>query len=373
MITRQMVIGPLLTMFFLSWGTTVWASFDIQSEVAVRTEIKGYEGLSEFTLFQGKPAPGMTHTVATTYKGLALVAFEQGQVYPLILGKQSFLLKITSSDTLPSFSGSGENEYLYALLKGAETEDTQYEFADLMIESKQLLNSTGSIRTVDELRSMKEKFHAFVRSHYQDLSHSDMLRRLIAQYFMMHEYVSYYREGYPASDIRVQYQKEIVDGVRNWLNILKPNIPEHEILNYCVSLYYSRSMVSLASKIMDNFREVAFCPGEEKSIPTFPPTLNLKNVHGRQKTLQKVTGKKMIAFVSDSCPVSKIETVVTARRLARKKNETLIVAPLQSLSADHLAISRMVSGGNIMFIDDEKWRKENMPAQMKLPRFIQIE
>ena len=53
MITRQMVIGPLLTMFFLSWGTTVWASFDIQSEVAVRTEIKGYEGLSEFTLFQG--------------------------------------------------------------------------------------------------------------------------------------------------------------------------------------------------------------------------------------------------------------------------------------------------------------------------------
>ncbi len=76
-----------------------------------------------------------------------------------------------------------------------------------------------------------------------------MIRRLVGQYFMMHEYVDYHIEGAPAADIKKRYQKEFLAGVGDWLKILSPHISETEILNYCVSLYYNRSMVTLASLI----------------------------------------------------------------------------------------------------------------------------
>jgi len=81
-----------------------------------------------------------------------------------------------------------------------------------------------------------------------------MVKRLIAQYFMMHEYVNYHTEGASATDIRLQYQKAILSGVGSWLEILKSQISEHEIMNYCVSLYFNRSMVTLASLIIENYR-----------------------------------------------------------------------------------------------------------------------
>jgi hypothetical protein len=47
----------------------------------------------------------------------------------------------------------------------------------------------------------------------------------------------------------------------------------------------------------------------------------------------------------------------------------MIVAPLQKLSAKHLAMRRMVSGGSMFFIDDEKWQKERPTEKIRLPRF----
>ena len=46
---------------------------------------------------------------------------------------------------------------------------------------------------------------------------------------------------------------------------------------------------------------------------------------------------------------------------------------MQPLSEKHLALQRMVNGGNMLFVDNEKWRKGNVPERMKLPRFIQRE
>lgn len=374
MIGKQVVTATLLILNLLGSVEVAWPSFDIQSDEAVHLEIKGYEGLNEINLFRGELAPGIMQNVATAYRGLCLLSFAQGQVYPVILGNQTFLVKISSPDTKPSFTGSDENEYFYTLLGGSETGQTQYEFPALMIKAKQLLDSTVSIRTVDELLAMKETFHTFVRSHYQGLYHSDMLRRLIAQYFMMHEYIDYHVPGAPAADIHVRYQNTVMDGVRNWLDIINPNIPQHEILNYCVSLYYDRSMATIASSIMDNFSDIAYCPGDEESpIPAFEATLTLTNAIGNKKILRELTGEKLIAFVSDKCPVSKLATVIKARSLARKPGTALIVVPLQPLSAKTLAMQRMVSGYNMMFVDDEKWRKEKISKQMKLPRFIQIE
>lgn len=373
MIAKQMVTGTLSIVFILSWVGAANSSFEIQSKEAVHLEIKGYDGLTEITLFHGELAAGIRQHVETSYRGLGLLRFAQGDVYPVILGNQPFLLKISGPDTMPYFTGSDENEYFYALLEGEKTGNEQYEFADLMFKAKQLLDTTGSVRTFEELQAMKERFHTFVRTHYQDLYHSDMLKRLIAQYFMMHEYVDYHVPGAPVTDIRVRYRQAVMDGVRNWLDILKPNIPQHEVLNYCVSLYYDRSMVTLASKITENFRDVADCPGDESPIPVFPPNLALIDLNGNNKLFKEFSGKKTIAFVSDDCPVSKVETVVNARLLSQQRNTTLIAVSLQPLSENHLSMQKMVGGGTIMFVNDEKWRKENVPQQMKLPQFIQIE
>ncbi len=69
-----------------------------------------------------------------------------------------------------------------------------------------------------------------------------------------------------------------------------------------------------------------------------------------------------------------VETVRKARQLVDQRQGTvLIVAPLQELSEKHLAMSRMVSGGSMLFINDEKWRKENLARKIKLPLLIEIE
>ncbi len=372
MISKWVITGILFTIFILSWGGNSWSSLTIQSDEAVNLNIKGYNGLREITLFQEKLAAGVRKKVETSYRGLALLLFEHGQAYPVILGEQSFTLHIVNANSLPSFTDSEENDFFYRLLQGEKAGPDQYDLPLLMVKSKQLLDATGSIHTVNELQAMKEKIYSFVGTHYQDLYHSDMLRRLIAQSFMMLERVVYHIEGTPATDIKIRYQKAVVDGAVNWLKVLGPHIPDHEVLNYFVSFYYNRSMVSLAHKIIENFREIAHCPGEKKVTFVFPPTLALTNAKGNRKTLKELSGRKQVAFVSDDCPVSKVETVIEARRLIRHPDTTLIVIPLQPLSEQHLAMRRMVKGGNMLFVDDDKWGQVNVPEKMKLPRFIQI-
>ncbi len=349
------------------------ASFVIQSQEDVRITLKGYNQLQENTLFHGELAAGTGFEINTEYVGLALLVFEQGQAYPVVIGEKSFILKSDNPELLPHFVNSEENEYFYRLLSGTEEEDGQYTFVDLMIEAKQILNSTGFIRTVEELQAMKERMHSFVRTHYRGLQHSDTLRRLLAQYFMMHEYVDYHILESSATVIQVRYQNALINGVESWLDLLSPNLPTHEILNYCVALYYDRGMVSLAFKIMQAFTQSALCPGREDLHPHFPTDLTVINANGKQSTWQELRAKKTVVFVSSECPVSMVEAVVQARHLARRSDEPMVIVPLESLSPDHFAIHRQVDGGNIMFVDDEKWRIENLSQQMPPPRTVKLE
>ena len=105
-----------------------------------------------------------------------------------------------------------------------------------------------------------------------------------------------------------------------------------------------------------------------------PEDLLVTDANGnRERQFVELKGNKSIAFVSDDCPVSIVETIIKVRQLAgRKKDEVLIVAPLQQLSPNHLAMDRMTSNGNMLFINDEKWRKENLAKNIKLPLFIRI-
>ncbi len=333
-------------------------------------ELKGVQGLKETSLFKGSIPAGGKYQIDTPYRGLALLVFEGGQSYPVLINDEPFTLKITTSpNEVPSIIGSEENDYFYKLLSGKEQETEQYPFANLMIQAKKLLESTHTIHTTNELFCKKNEIHNFIHSNYPNLKNSDMIRRLIAQYFMMHEYVNYHVEGAPATNIKKRYQQEILSGVRSWLETLKPHILEHEVLNYIVSLYYNRSMIALASLISNQYREFAYCPGVENGKFSFQANTTItQGNEASSTTMGEIKGRKLISFVSKKCPVSMVATVIKARQIASSKMDvSLIVVPLEKLSEKHFAMNRMVSGGKMFFIDDEK-----LPEKIKLPLLIDV-
>ncbi len=371
---KNLITSFLLFLFILAAPVPIWAGLVIQSQTAIEIELTGYNGLNERSLFKGDLAAGSKHEIDTPYRGLALLVFSGGQSYPLIIGDESFTAMLTSPADPPTFAGSPENVHFYKSLSGGDLIPEKYAIAGLMIQAKKLLESTHSIRTVQELTTKKNEFHNFIEKHYQSLQHSDMIKRLLAQYFMFHEYADYQTKGAPAANIRVRYQKEVLNGVGSWLEVLKPHLPEQEIVNYCVSLYYNRSMVALASLIIQNFKDDAYCPGGADVTFSFPGDLRITDGSGSKKRkFADFKGKKIIAIVSEDCPVSMVATISKARRFSRQKeNVPVIVATLEPLSKSHKVMAKMIRDEKLWFIKDEKWRQENLSKRIKLPFFVTV-
>ena len=177
------ILYLLLVVIFLSGCVTGSGKFVVHSQTAVDIELTGYNGLTETILFTGNVVPGSGQEILTPYRGLALLVFAGGQRYPVIIGDEPFILNIAGPGEPPAFEDNSENDFLYKKLSGDDSASGQYDFAFLMIQAKELLQSTQSIHTVEELRAKKKEYHDFVGTHYEKLKHSDMIRRLIAQYF----------------------------------------------------------------------------------------------------------------------------------------------------------------------------------------------
>ncbi len=134
----------------------------IKTKAAIDIEFKGYSGLTEKSLFVGS-FPAGEHKIDIPYQGFALLCFKQGQSHPVIIGEKTSTMQIENPAQLPQFIGSEENQFFYELLKSGEVpETTKYPFARLMMQAKQLLESSQSIRTLNELTARKKEFHDFV-------------------------------------------------------------------------------------------------------------------------------------------------------------------------------------------------------------------
>lgn len=328
----------------------------IQSKTAVDFRLQGYDGLEDIEIFSGYIPAGGSQNVNVSYTGLIMLIFSGGQQYPLIAGSKSDVVTITNVKELPSFTAEGDNQLFYSLLSGDELPEggKDYGFAGQMIQAKKLLDSSSSIKTVEELHDKKIEFREFIGHNYQALSRSDLLRRLIGRYFMMHEYVAYHQEGLPATDIQLFYRQEILDGMKSLLSILRGHIPENELLNYCVGLYYSRGMVTLAAFLVDTFKEIAYCEAEKGQQSDFPSDLKLVNADDSTAgILGALKGEKVFIFVSSDCPVSMVKAVIKARELSSQNNgKVLIVVPMEKLTAKHRAMSRQVSGARMLYVAD---------------------
>ncbi|MBI5556839.1 MAG: hypothetical protein HY885_04315 [Deltaproteobacteria bacterium] len=89
--------------------------------------------------------------------------------------------------------------------------------------------------------------------------------------------------------------------------------------------------------------------------------------------LAEVRGDKLMAFVSEDCPVSLVATVIQARQSAGRHGKPLvIVVPLQPLSDKHFAMNRLIRNGNLLFVRDEKWRRDKPARRVKLPLFLPL-
>lgn len=360
----------LVSIVFLCTPATAWAQFTIRAQTAVDITLTGFDSLKDLTIFQGEIAKGDLRQIDTPYRGLALLVFAGGQSYPLVIGDKVFTLKITTPEEPPSFSGSGENDFFYRSLAGSQpAPNEEYPFVDLLLNARNLLESTYTINTMAQLSAKKKELNTFVARNYSDLAHSDMIRRLMAQSFMMHEYVGYQVEGEAASAIQQRYQEAVLDGVGGWLKTLSPYLPGSKIVNACVALYYDRSMVAMASLIIDRFPDEAICTGESGGSFRLADDLTITDAQGTwQKKLSDLKGEQTVALVSDDCPVSMVAAVVKARELANRKAAIpLVVAPLQELSDTHIAMARMIRDEKILFINDEKWQRRKPATWPKLP------
>ncbi|HIQ37838.1 MAG TPA: hypothetical protein EYH36_07565 [Desulfocapsa sulfexigens] len=327
-----------------------------QTETTVDFKLQGYAGLKNIEIFSGSLPAGGSRSVEVSYTGLAMLVFSGGQQYPIIVGSKSDVVTITDVRESPSFTAGGDNRLFYRLLMSGDElveDEGEYGFVRKMLQGKKLLDSSSSIKTVEELQDKKREFQEFIKQNYQDLFRSDLLRRLIGQFFMMHEYVSYHREDSSASDIQLRYRREVVSGVKSLLTILQDHIPENELLNYCVGLYYDRGMVTLAAFIIDNFKEISNCAevdGRQKS--DFSADLKLVNADGSAAgVLGALKDEKVFISVSLKCPVSMVKAVIKARELSsQNSSKVLIVVPMGTLTAKHRGMSRNVSGARMLYV-----------------------
>ncbi len=364
----------VLSWFIPAIYGTAHASLILHSQTDVNVELVGFDGLAEKRIFTGELKGDSSRAIDTPYRGLALLVFSTGQSYPFIITDEDFTVRITTPAEPPVFTNSAENDYFYARLKDKGAAPEQDTFASLMLRAKQLLDSSSSIHTLEELYSKEKAFHGFVKENYQNLRHSDMIRRLISQSFMMLEYVSYHVAGTPTTNIAQKYRQEVVANVADWLVVLDPYIPKQEVLNYCVGLYYKRGMVTLASFIMENFADIAYCPGAALDTFTLPDDLRI--LAPGKDTAEKfadIKGSRLISFVSEQCPVSMVASVIKARGFIEKHQPvSLVVVPMEKLSSQHLAMNRMISGGNLIFVSDEKWREKTLRKKIRMPVFISL-
>jgi len=355
------------------WGQ---AEVVIQSKNAIAFQLQGYDGFADITLYKGSLPAGGRQRLETQYSGLAMLIFSGGQRYPLLIGGKPSTVMIIDAGQIPSFGEGDENQRFYTMLSGDVQLDNGDTFAGVMIRGKQVLDSSSSIKTVTDLHKKKREFEKFMQHNYRELSHSDLLRRLISQYFMMDEYVSYHRKGEPGGDIRSKYRREVVAGVQSLLDLLRDHIPGNKLLNYGVGLYYKRGMVTMAALIADTFKTLAHCGGDNQRFAELPANLQLVNSDGSTAgTLGALKGEKTVSFVSSACPVSMVRAVIKARELAEANTDGgyhfLIVVPLEQLSEKHRAMCRNVSGGAMLFVDDRAWVEKNL-RNIRLPLIKKI-
>jgi len=203
-----------------------------------------------------------------------------------------------------------ENDPYYPVLKRKQKEldsvKVNYEsgimnekssLAGLIMQGRQVIESTYGIRTKEQLDERKKAMLDFLSANYKQLYHSDIFRQTAFQYAMMNEYVAKSRE---------EHYKYVIADIKDWIDRLNGKLTPEEITGFFLEMAVGRRMISLGSVILENYAGYTGCT--VKNVPAtkhgvFPDiTLHLWKSKETGMPLSKLgEGKKLLIFYDEDC------------------------------------------------------------------------
>lgn len=382
----------------------------INSKENVDIELIGFNQFENFTIEKVKVDVDKPTILETEYKGFALLVYNGGQRYPLIIGKNDLKIKLTSPNIPPKFEDNKEMDFFYDYLSNyrqqqhetmllnetiknlgegdplvkeldaqkAKVEEDQlaliktldkvkYPTVVTVLKAKLLMESTYSIQTIEELDDRKDKMIQYVLKNYKVLQHSDMLLEILKQYYMMNEYVY---------NSNVTFEETIVKDANRWMNSLKKRISEREVLASIIQVFYNRGMISYASEIIkNNLGLVNGKSAEEIEIDLSDISdyvLEWSKGNNKRK-MKDINYIKLISVVSDEDVFSKVETIKLQGYLNDKKsNINLITLPENKLNEGILGMNNLVQG-EINYIANKGYAADKMGSNISVPFFIMLD
>jgi hypothetical protein len=406
--TLVLLIAIILNGISFGQGSLV-----MKAEKSCNFQLTGFRGLYSFTIAEMSLQEGQQEVFDYNgYTGLALIVFESGQRYPLILNGDFIQAVIHDPDTAPALSGSAENDFLYSFLndfqkssrellelesslteisdadpfrgaiegarenlttKKADLEEqlntSNYLCATLLLKARVLMESTYSIKTEEELNRKKQEILGFVKENYGWLFYSDMLAELCNQFFMMEEYVFFKSQS---------FEQAIISSSNDWLELVKGYLEPKEMLGFICAFYYNRGMVSYASAIMNSQTELVF-GGNLESLPEMPKNINTLdelNISSPYMDfgaeLSDLKGPKVLAIVDNSNIFSKIETIVLARLIEQQEINCAIVIVPMGEQKEYLRLMNKMFAGTFYFSFEMPEICREVEMDSKLPLFITL-
>jgi hypothetical protein len=383
----------------------------IASDADAAFTLTGFDAFSTFDIARVDLSGGRDTIINNPYRGLALMRYGNGSVYPLIMEDTETKIIFPNDSPLPVFPDGGENLFLYGfltsfrelsaraghlqyLLAGAEGDEDSlshfreelglvnsrldslkaglpepdYPLASLFLRGRMLIESSYSIRTHEELQSHKGEFLTYIREGFPQLRYSDLIQETGRQYMMMNEYV--------LSGKDVVNQTRIND-VADWTGALAVWVEPAAVVDFFVGAFYGRSMVTQASAIAGSFAGIVIsdgCVPVPFEICDTIGGLILTDYEGlRTENMDDWDVDKVLSLVSEDDMVSLAETVSLVRDITTEGLFLpLVVVPAEPLSLRHLGM-RSLCQGFLFFATDES-RQQIFPGSPPgLPCFLLLD
>lgn len=310
----------------------------IQQAQGKKLTITGFSGMKEEKLTELVLDKEGFAKYSGDYQGFALIEIENKGLFPVILGQETVKFSIDERG-IPQFTDK-ENAWLYDALNRKNIseqkritlkenlnyfrEDDPYyrvlkrkqveldslkglnenaarnksgTLASLILQGRQVIESTYGIRTKEQLYDRKKAMLDYLYINFEKLYHTDMFRQIAFQYAMMNEYVAKSRE---------EHYKYVIADIGDWITKLDGKLTPEEITEFFLSMAAGRRMISLGTEILGNFGKYTGCP-----VKNFPHhgkstladfTVHLWKSKETQLPMSKISnGKKLVIFYDEDC------------------------------------------------------------------------
>jgi len=365
------ILGLILTVLFISvkgYSQSSELKIRFPSEAGAKAMITGYNYLKNDTIGMIDLNTQGEGVLKHNYIGFALITVAGTRQYPIIINKGYTTIELIPGSKTPKFGNCKDNAFLYRTLIAKEelmrkrmTIDEALESFDdndpfrksliaekeklstkeislnknikdssvfyvsaLLMQAKELMETTYGIKTEAELKDRKNAFLTFINKNIKTLRYSDMIQQLAGQYVMMNEYVIIGQNNH--------YNQVLVD-VEDWIKKFGKSIGSKQIAEHFMNIYAGRSMYGVAGRIAERFHKETACKintktfelkGDKKSIIIEAEIKNSKAGDNTIKLKNIPSQYKILIYHSNKCSASYVQNIM----LSRYTREKMIQVPV---------------------------------------------